>query len=551
MQQQNEQSSNYSFVDNKDGTATVKSTITKKLNADDLKKLAKEQYGTDTITLTPSPKGADYSEDGYSDKYGDENSEATIRKNGDPLNSHKFSYDDFGIGSGDETTKITPEALTVVMRAKDNQNVTRIMYGGGLNVNAGTPADTEKAKAKIGRDEAGNVTDDSLAGFKKDGNAGYWYNDIGADTYDDVAKNLENVGYKVGSPDTENGLVQIQNGKDLKEQSFGDYVQVTWDVPEDVKQYADAASGKTISFQLWSGEIEAEEYTPLESLDIDSAMLTYTEELTFPYKSQTKELTINKELKTGDDPLEILYSDLGMTYETTADVYEIEFTLDSKVDARQLVLGNGTTVVDKASDYWYQAGSIALVKSDDKNHEYTYMWIMPADVANVTLGEDDTIMSLLNKVSTEKEGDHFSIALYYADNNEGKEVTSVNLKSVSAYYDVDNKKNTAKEDLFEKDLSVNPKNMIIKVGDTRKISTNVDGCTFTSEDPTIATVDKDGNVIGVGAGTVVINVETPKGQKDTVNVTVNPAETTATTTTTTTTTANDHNDYNKGYYYNC
>ena len=66
-----------------------------------------------------------------------------------------------------------------------------------------------------------------------------------------------------------------------------------------MKQYADAASGKTISFQLWYGEIEAEEYTPLESLDIDSAMLTYTEELTFPYKSQTKELTINKELKTG------------------------------------------------------------------------------------------------------------------------------------------------------------------------------------------------------------------------------------------------------------
>ena len=357
------------------------------LDADDLKKLAQKEYGTDTITLTPSPKGADYSEDGYADKYGDENSEATIRKNGDPLNSHKFSYDDFGIGSGDETTKITPEALTVVMRAKDNQNVTRIMYGGGLNVEAGTPADTEKAKAKIGRDEAGNVTDDSLAGFKKDGNAGYWYNDIGTDSYDDVAKNLENVGYKIGSPDTENGLVQIQNGKDLKEQSFGDYVQVTWDVPEDVKQYADAASGKTISFQLWYGEIEAEEYTPLESLDIDSAMLTYTEELTFPYKSQTKELTINKELKTGDDPLEILYSDLGMTYETTADVYAIEFTLDSKVDARQLVLGNGTTVVDKASDYWYQAGSIALVKSDDKNHEYTYMWIMPADVANVTLAK--------------------------------------------------------------------------------------------------------------------------------------------------------------------
>lgn len=534
---QNEQSGNYSFVDNKDGTATIKSTLTKKINAEDLAAYAKENYGTDKITLTPSPKGADYSEENYTitEKNpitGEEEErvmkEAEIRKAGHPLNSHRFNFADFGITSTSDAEKITPEALTLTMRAPEGQNVTRVMYGGGLNVMGKSPADTEAPKTLIGRDADGNVVDSSLAGFKADPNSGYWYNDIGADTYDEIMTNVKNAGGEFG--------VTVQNGKDLKEQNFGDYVEVTWDVPADVKPYADT---KDLSFQLWYGEIEAEEYTPLESLDIESAMLTYTQEITFPYQASQK-LTTNKTLTTGADPAEFLFSDFDqMTYTNTADVYAILFTLDTKVDARQITLGSGTTVLDsKSSDHWYQAdtngNSITLLKENEKDKAYTYMWVMPSAVAKAyKYAEDGTINKsspVSNYISTEQENDNFKLGLYYADDASAKEITSATVKDVTIYYTTDDKNNTAKQDMFEKDLVANPDSIVLEVGDTKKITTNVNDCTFESSDDTIASVDEYGNVTGTGAGTATITVTTPKGQTATVEVTVN-ATTTVTTTT--------------------
>lgn len=535
----NEQSGNYSFVDNKDGTATISATLTKKINAEDMKALAQKKYGSDVITLTPSPKGKDYSEENYKivDADGKETvmKEEDIRKAGYPLNSHRFSYEDFGITANSDAARIMPEALTVVMRAPEGQNVTRVMYGGGLNVFGKSPADTEAPKTAIGRDADGNVVDSSLAGFKADPNAGYWYNDIGADNYDEIMTNVKNAGQEFG--------VTVQNGKDLKEQSFGDYVEVTWDVPADVKPYVDAKTNNTISLQLWYGEIEAEEYTPLESLDIDSAMLTYTQEITFPYQASQK-LTANTTLTTGADPAEFLFSDFDqMTYTNTADVYAILFTLDTKVSARQLVLGSGTTVLDKKSDdHWYQAdtngNSVTLLNVDDAKKEYTYMWVMPQAVATTyKYAEDGTVNKssvISNFISTEQENDNFKLGLYYADDASAKEVTSATVKDVTIYYTTDDKNNTAKLDMFEKDLTANPKNMVLEVGDTKKITTNVDNCTFTSSDDSIASVDEYGNVTGNEGGKVTITVTTPKGQTATVEVTVNAATTTTAVTTTTT-----------------
>ncbi|MDO4155641.1 MAG: DUF5620 domain-containing protein [Oscillospiraceae bacterium] len=530
---QNTQSGNYSFVDNKDGTATISATLTKKINAEDLKAFAKENYGTDTITLTPSPKGKDYSEEYYKtqkDENGNVMEEADVRKAGLPLNSHRFSYADFGITADSDAARIIPEALTLVMRAPEGQNVTRVMYGAGLNVFGKSPADTEAPKTAIGRDADGNVVDSSLAGFKEDPNAGYWYNDIGADNYDEIMTNVQNAGAEFG--------VTVQNGKDLKEQNFGDYVEVTWDVPEEVKPYADVKQSTSLSFQLWYGEIEAEEYTALESLDIDSAMLTYTQEITFPYQaSQT--LTTNTALTTGADPAEFLFADFDqMTYTNTADVYAILFTLDTKVSARQLVLGSGTTVLDKKSDdHWYQADtngtSITLLSADDAKKEYTYMWVMPQAVATTyKYAEDGSVNKsspILNYISTEQPNDNFKLGLYYADDASAKEVTSATVKDVTVYYTTDDKNNTAKSDMFEKDLTANPKNMVLEVGDTKKITTNVDNCTFTSSDDSIASVDEYGNVTGNAGGTVTITVTTPKGQTATVEVTVNAVTTTTTT----------------------
>lgn len=531
---QNTQSGNYEFTDNKDGTATISATLTKKINADDLKAFAKERYGSDGITLTPSPKGQDYSEEHYTvtDESGNTTvmKEEEIRKEGLPLNSHRFSYADFGITNDSDAARIIPEALTVVMRAPEGQNVTRVMYGAGLNVFGNSPADTEAPKTAIGRDADGNVVDSSLAGFKEDPNSGYWYNDIGADNYDEIIKNAQDAGAEFG--------VTIQNGKDIKEQNFGDYVEVTWDVPEEVKPYADVKQSTSLSFQLWYGEIEAEEYTPLESLDIESAMLTYTQVVTFPYKaSQT--LKTNTALKTDSDPAEFLFSDFDeMTYTNTADVYAILFTLDTKVSARQLVLGSGTTVLDKKSDdHWYQAdtngNSITLLSADDTKKEYTYMWVMPQAVAKTyKYAEDGTVNTsspIENYISTEQPNDNFKLGLYYADDVSATEVTSATVKDVTVYYTTDDKSNTAKLDMFEKDLTANPKNMVLEVGDTKKITVNVDGCTFESDDNDVASVDEYGNVTGNGGGTTAITITTPKGQTATVEVTVNAVTTTTTT----------------------
>lgn len=244
--------------------------------------------------------------------------------------------------------------------------------------------------------------------------------------------------------------------------------------------------------------------------------------------------------------LNSLFSDFDqMTYVNTADVYAILFTLDTQVSARQITLGSGTTVLDKKSDdHWYQAdangNSITLVNVDDTKKEYTYMWIMPQAIATTyKYAEDGTVNKssvISNFISTEQPNDNFKLGLYYADDASAKEITSATVKNVTLYYTTDDKNNTAKMDMFEKDLVANPENMVLEVGDTKKITVNVDGSTFTSSDDSVASVDEYGNVTGNGAGTATITVTTPKGQTATVEVTVNASTTTTVTTTTTTTT---------------
>ena len=70
------------------------------------------------------------------------------------------------------------------------------------------------------------------------------------------------------------------------------------------------------------------------------------------------------------------------------------------------------------------------------------------------------------------------------------------------------------------DLVVTPSDVTVKVGETETLKPNVDGCTFESKDPSIATVSPDGTVTGVAEGSTTI--------------TVTASDTTTTTTTTTT-----------------
>lgn len=95
----NSKSGNYNFVDNGDGTATITSTLTKKI--DDISAFYQKKWSAGSssfsgdIVLTPSPDGEDYSEEGYEtvDSNGNviKKSEEEIRKEGLPINSHKFS----------------------------------------------------------------------------------------------------------------------------------------------------------------------------------------------------------------------------------------------------------------------------------------------------------------------------------------------------------------------------------------------------------------------------------------------------------------------------
>ena len=518
------------FKDNGDGTATLKSTITKKI--DDVSALYKEAYGGDVI-LTPSPEGDDYSEEAYlvdiatgeivktadvtydATKY-TKASEAQIRSAGYLLNGHKFAYKDFGIYKGtSETDEVVVESLKVVLRADSGTNVTRIQYGGGVSVDAHSPADTEWTK--------------NQAGLKADKDAGYWYNDLGVDALKETQDAIDAYNAANGT-DIAFG-VEVQNGQDIRDASFGDYVEVTWDVPADVVPYAIAGDNGSISFQLWYGEIEAEKYTPLESLKMESAALTYTQSITFPYQGKVTK-TVNEKL-LGDAGTEFLFSDFGMEYEYTADVYGIEFTLSAAQGIDNLVLGAGTSVLKKLSDdTWFQANncpsesegnSITLINADESKKEYTFLWTMPGKVAkgltkNAKTGEYEGKGT--NYISTEEETSNFKLAAYYAGWKDEATDIAVTVDDITLYYTTDDRNNSAKADMFEEDLFVRPETLEMEVGDEETLTTNVEDCTFVSGDVDVVTVDNKGNVTAVGAGETTITVTTPHGQVKEVTVVV-------------------------------
>ncbi|MGN0592431.1 MAG: glycoside hydrolase family 48 protein [Ruminococcus sp.] len=86
-------------------------------------------------------------------------------------------------------------------------------------------------------------------------------------------------------------------------------------------------------------------------------------------------------------------------------------------------------------------------------------------------------------------------------------------------------------------LSVTPEDIEIAVGETETLKANKDGCTFTSADESIATVDPStGVVTGIAAGETTITVTDSEGNTATATVTVTAESTTTETTTTTTTT---------------
>ncbi len=318
-----ESGKNWSFVDNGDGTATITSTVAKQMGGETF----------DPIKLT---KGFD--EDYYNANPSDDPDK--------PINSHKFKFSDFGLTDMDG---VVIESLTCVIES--TEEIDQFVYGGGINVKEGSPADTEYAK--------------QIAGIPGKEHAGYWYNDMGSEGEGSVA-DYEEQGVEF----------QITPGNGGKLFGAGTYFEAYWEVPAEVQPHVTELSTDAVSFQYWYGcDADGNE---IESVDITNAVLTYTKTVTVPYTdciSTAVDAILNHTGTDAQKNLEIAYADLGI--DETKDVYAIRFDITAKEDIGKLIYNVGTGVEKTVSeDYWFQEeGNYCILNAGDTAE---IMWIVPS-----------------------------------------------------------------------------------------------------------------------------------------------------------------------------
>lgn len=286
----------YTFTDNKDGTATLITTLTGSL--DELDALLTAGYDEET-----------YLEDGVS-----------TWEEGDPINSRKMTYGEFGLPKPSDNMKVTPQSFTFAVESDIAMDT--LMYGCGLNVEYKSPADIEYWL---------NVEDDP------DTTKGYWYNEHGED--------------EDGNPTIDPDLVEVEVGTGTRLEDCGGWAEVTWEVPEDIKEYVTAQPMDAISFQFWYGDNKEDGYTPLESVTLQSATCTYTVETTFPYSGE-ETVEVSESLTQGDDDTNtasIPFKDFDLAEGDK--VHAVIFDVTCPTTIKKMVFG--VTVSDKASAEQY------------------------------------------------------------------------------------------------------------------------------------------------------------------------------------------------------
>ncbi|MDE6776559.1 MAG: DUF5620 domain-containing protein [Oscillospiraceae bacterium] len=321
---QNNKSGAWNFKDNQNGTGTMTATQARQIEFEK------------ALLLTQGYDEETYAQQGVKPVEGV-----------DPINSHKFSYSDFGLSNVGKSGTVIIESLMATIESE--KSVKNFMYGGGLNVENGSPADTESAKKE--------------AGVASDENAGYWYNDMG----DEKKEECEAAGVNFG--------ITPNNGYFLSSDSsqLGTYFSVFWDVPGEVKSYETAGE---ISFQYWYGVEEAEEYTEVDSVNLLGGVLTYTEEVTFDYTA-SKKSDVNKTIKAGDMSGELSFmSDLGL--EANQDVKAVVFTVSATQDLDKLVYGVGASVGEDWEMWSPEDSKWDFVVLDTKSGDVEIAWIVPS-----------------------------------------------------------------------------------------------------------------------------------------------------------------------------
>ncbi|MGN1482000.1 DUF5620 domain-containing protein [Porcipelethomonas sp.] len=448
----NNKSGTCTFKDNGDGTADITSTLTAEIS---------EPF---SYLLT-----AGYDEEMYQPINTDP--DAPVLTDDSPINSHKFKFTEFGI---EEIENVTFQSFNYIVESEVDMK--RFMYGGGINVTPGSPADTEKVKGKNG----------------------YWYNDQGeqdVETYGgDFLIDDYGTGYTV--------------------EGVGTYAKLVWDVPASVQEYVTKGATDSVGFQFWYGQQDTEEYAEIETVKLTGASCTYTRTMTVPYNTTITKKT-NQKLTTGSDTtnqIKINLADLGLKERDKLSA--IKFTVSgSNLEKMQFGVGISVDLENAlATDGWYQPNNITVL-DDSSRTSYEIMWILP----EVVRSDVDLISDLGNVM----------FGYWYGGDAEGNEIASVTLDSVD-FYTFQSK---------EAELEVTPSELNLTVGETAQLKTNVTGCTFeaaAATGGTYFTVDENGNVEALAAGAGTITVTTPEGQETVITVIVKAAATTSTSVTTTT-----------------
>ncbi|TFJ51457.1 hypothetical protein CKN73_03020 [Carnobacterium divergens] len=170
-----------------------------------------------------------------------------------------------------------------------------------------------------------------------------------------------------------------------------------------------------------------------------------------------------------------------------------------------------------------------------------------AGVAGVILTLYTSDQKAFGEVTTNAKGEYifanlpaseYYIVLSVPDGQEIAQSDTFGSDGVSGFYTVDGsnklveKNATLKtKDVLAESITAEPKELNQVVGDTGKLTitfqpsnTADKSLNFVSEDPTVMTIDKDGNWIATGVGTTIITVTTSNGKKTTVKVTVKAKE---------------------------
>ncbi|MGX7336944.1 Serine-aspartate repeat-containing protein D precursor [Carnobacterium divergens] len=218
-------------------------------------------------------------------------------------------------------------------------------------------------------------------------------------------------------------------------------------------------------------------------------------------------------------------------------------------DGNWIATGVGTTTIEVTTSNGKKATVKVTVKS---KQESSISGVITNHSTGLGLSEITLKLytfdgKLASEVITDMDGQYSFVELSKSDYYivlsvpEGQEMFYSNTfgsDGVSGFYAIDgsNKVTDRNATLKSKDIpaigiTVEPKELNQVVGDTGKLavtfqpgSTTDKSLNFVSEDPTVMTIDKDGNWIATGLGTTTITVTTSNGKTATVKVTVTAKE---------------------------